>query len=275
MIYRFLLLAALSAVMSVSTAALAADEKEDAAPAPLEQQEQPAPPADQPGAEAVPPGSKLPVDIYTEQEKTPEAIAHRKASEKVYNMMNEITEGLGEEEKKHFFMASNNHNLIGTVRMVQGDVGNAIKKCGENNPDMKDKLAARYAEWNDAVNPVLKEADDTLGNMIVAQSYAKPKDLKELFEAMDDTREKAQSRIEKIPVTTPEACQYLLEKLNETQESMLTILHATLVNPAQIPVNESSEPAAGEEAGSEKPPAAEPEKKGEDAKPADAKQGEL
>ena len=148
----------------------------------------------------------------------------------MFDKLGEISNKLEGAEKHHFSLANSNYALISTVRTVQRDVGNAITACGENNPDMKPALNKRYNEWNAAITPIMDEAQGHLDNMIIAQDYAAPEDIKGIFKVMDDTRAKAESEIEKIPVTTPEACQYLIDKMDETQLSMTGLLRRTLIS---------------------------------------------
>lgn len=171
-------------------------------------------------------------DVEEQMKKATEE--RQEAAEATFDKMTTLMQTLEEREQQHFFLAYTNYNMIETVRVVQRDVGNAIDKCGENNPDMKEALETRFKEWNDAVDPLIKEAGGNLDNMLLAQDYASKETLDEIFSSIDETREKTNSQIEKIPVTTPEACQYLLSKMDETQTSMLNVLRATLVTFPQV-----------------------------------------
>lgn len=153
--------------------------------------------------------------------------------EDINKLLAEIAEGLDADEQKHFYLVYNNYNLIGTVKMVQGDVGNAIDACSKENPDMEKDLRARYTAWNDVVNPIITEADAHLNNMVFAQEYAKPAKIREVFKGIDGTREIVNKQIEKTPVTTPDACQYLLEKMDDTEKSMAALLRQTLISIPQ------------------------------------------
>jgi hypothetical protein len=181
------------------------------------------------------------------------------AARKTYEMVTGIVEKLKPAEQKHFFMIYTNYNLIGTVRVVQADVSKAIDACSQNNPDMEDRLRTRFKDWNGAVDPVLKEADANLNNMVLAQDYLPQKKIKAVFKSVDDTRMKTTGRIEKKPVTTKDACEYLLGKMDETQETMISILRDTLVTFPQ------AFPDAETESAPEKPqqPEKEPENKSE------------
>lgn len=155
------------------------------------------------------------------------------AVKKINFMLNDLVKKMDEEEKKHFYLGYSNYNLQGTVKMVQADVKNAIEACGKNNPDMKPKLNERYKTWDAAIAPVMKQSEANLDNMINAQDYAPKKDILAVFKQVDDAREKSESQIEKIPVTTPEACEYLINKMDETQNSMLSLLRSTLLTVPQ------------------------------------------
>lgn len=154
-----------------------------------------------------------------------------------------IMEGLDEAQQLHFYTIYSHYNLISTVRVVQKDVGNAIAACGKANPDMKEGLDARFKDWNAAVNPVMEEAKIKIDNMVAAQDYAKPKDMRKLLKNLDDMRTQIDSQIDKIPVSSPEACEYLAEKMDETQDDMVDMLRGTLTSQA-MPPSKAEQPAA-------------------------------
>lgn len=140
---------------------------------------------------------------------------------------------VGEEEQRHFYTIYSNYNLIGTVQVVQRDVGKAIAKCEENNPDMKDDLEARHASWLSVVDPLIKDARASIDNMVIAQDYVSKEFFERVFAAVDQTRRRTQDEINKIPVSTPEACTYLINKMDETQEKMVSMLRSTLISYPQ------------------------------------------
>jgi len=150
-------------------------------------------------------------DAATQEEPTREVL-NRKLSE--------LSKDLKTEENQHFRQIYSNYTLIGTVKGVRGDVQNAITACGENNPPMKADLNKRFGVWDAAVQPVLKEARGNLDNMILAQDYATKSEIDAILAQIDETRHHANNQIKKIPVTTPEACTYLLDKMDETQQTM-------------------------------------------------------
>jgi hypothetical protein len=98
---------------------------------------------------------------------------------------------------------------------------------------MKDKLQARYNAWDQDVGAVIKEAGAQVDNMVAAQEYAKPAEIRKVFKALDARRTKTESQITKIPVTTPEACQFLHDKMDETQASLTNLLRSALITAPQ------------------------------------------
>ena len=152
------------------------------------------------------------------------------AAKEAYDQIDTLILGLKAREQKHFFMLYGNYNVIETVKDVEKSVGKTIKACGENNPDMKDELDSRFKAWKEAVNPLVKEAEGNFRNMVLAQDYVTEAEMNNIFSYVDKAREKSQSAIEKIPVTTPEGCQYLKSKMEETEQSMTSLLRSTLVS---------------------------------------------
>lgn len=237
LVYRFIFLFFTAAVMLPPLVAFAEDEK------PAEEMKAP--------------------------EIDPEVAKQEKRIVKTSDMIEALTKDLSVTEQKHFHLIQASYNLMATVKMVQEDVESAVKECGKNNPDLKEAMDARYKEWNTAIKPVMEEAEGHNDNMIKAQDYVQASEIRKILKEMDRVRDKSDKQIEKIPVTTPEACEYLRNKMDETQDSMLKLLRATMLPFSQVfPEDEipekgrrekdeadAPEPAAGDEAKADEPAA--------------------
>lgn len=164
---------------------------------------------------------------YAEEGKSEEKAEKKNevlvAAEEFMAEMDEIS-------KRHFSVLYGNYNLIKVVETVRDDVEMAVEACGEANPDMEEPLETRFDVWKDAVKPVLKEADANVNNMILAQDYSKPRDIKKFLKKIDKARDEQDDRVKKVPVTSVEACQSLLEKMDETEANMVRLLEMTLVS---------------------------------------------
>ena len=184
-----------------------------------------------------------------------EDYVRRKAAEHAGGLLDALVENLEAREKNHLYIIYTNYNMIATVTTVRTDVQNAIVQCSLNNTEMQADLDARFAQWDSAIATVMKEARGNLNNMVLAQDYAPKAKIDELFAAVDTVRSYNNSQIEKIPVTTPEACTYLLNKMDETQETMIQLLRNTLTlyprtfqkAPEEVLPNNQPEPKRGAE----------------------------
>ena len=163
----------------------------------------------------------------------PALTAQSNSSQKTFSMLRELMNKIDKQEQRHLFMIYNNYNLIEAVKTVQTDISKTITDCSQNNPDMKNRLEKRFALWDSAVTPVLEEAKGHLNNMVIAQSYAKSKDIKAIFTSIDKTRKDTAARLDKVHVTTKDACEFLLGKIDETQDTMISLLKSTLINAPQ------------------------------------------
>ncbi len=160
----------------------------------------------------------------------------------------EFMKDLDETAQRHFSVLQGNYNLIKVVETVRDSVDEAVDGCGDANPDLKEPLDTRFDEWKDAIKPVMKEADANVKNMILAQEYAKPKDIRKFLKLIDKARKNHEKGVEKVPVVTPEACQSLLEKMDDTQANMVKLLKATLVSLPQVMQAQDEEKRAEAEA---------------------------
>jgi hypothetical protein len=152
-----------------------------------------------------------------------------KDAEKLFEDLKEIVGGLEEQNQRHFLAIYSTYSTIAAVKTVQDDVGEAVKACGKENADMKDMMDTRYGKWNDALNPILKEAAGQVDNMIIVQDYEKPKNIKNFLKRIDDVRKKTSESLEKVPVTTKDACQHLHDKMDDTQATLTELLRETLL----------------------------------------------
>ena len=130
--------------------------------------------------------------------------------------LREMTINLDTNNRRHFFMIYNNHNMISTVKHVRDQVSNAIDACSENNPDMEQALRDRFELWTTAVNDKMTDAEAQRDNMIIAQDYTKPSEIRSILRQSDEIRDETNDAMEGVPVTTPEACEYLLNKIERS-----------------------------------------------------------
>ena len=165
----------------------------------------------------------------------------------VYEEIEAFTKELDEPSQQHFYALYGSYNLIKVVEDVQNQVGKAIDKCADANPDMKDALKTRHKDWTKAIKPIMKEANANVDNMIIAQEYAKKKEVKRILKLNDELRENKAGDVDKFPVTTPEACEYLRVKMDETEANLTELLRSTLVSLPQSLLRDGEEDDHGHE----------------------------
>ncbi|MFP4097639.1 MAG: hypothetical protein ACLFP8_03540 [Alphaproteobacteria bacterium] len=136
--------------------------------------------------------------------------------------------GLDQSEVTHFGIIYSNYSVYSMVRAVRDDVAQAVEKCIENNPEMEEDISARWDEWSESVGSSLKDVMDNINAMVKAQDYAPENEIRRLLSMVDDTRLAGASNFDKVPVTTPEACEFMISKMDETEQQMNLLLAATL-----------------------------------------------
>ncbi len=142
--------------------------------------------------------------------------------------MSDVMKRLDEAELTHFMVMFTNYNMYSVVKAVREDIKNAIDGCSKNNPEMEEDLRSKFATWDTNVGDSMKEVDANIKSMGLAQDYISQNELAMIYGLVDETRSKNSSQFEKTPVTTPEACEFMISKMDETQENMIRLLSATL-----------------------------------------------
>ncbi len=149
-------------------------------------------------------------------------------SDALKDRMSGVMKRLDEAELTHFMVMFTNYNMYSVVKAVREDIKNAIDGCSKNNPEMEDELRSKFSNWDTNVGDSMKEVDGNIKAMALAQDYISQNELNMIYGLVDETRAVNSSQFEKTPVTTPEACEFMISKMDETQENMIRILSATM-----------------------------------------------
>jgi len=176
--------------------------------------------------------SKSPIDVWVEAE-------------------NAMLAPLTDDQKESVFILRNKHSIIRVIGVVERDIGHAIKACGEKNPDIKDKMDARFTQWKGAVLPIVETARKNLDKDINAQSIVKPEEFKKVMKLNDKAFEFSDSQTIKTPVSEKAACEDLLVSMDDTEDQMIALLRETLLTESvireRVEQMKKQEPAAAPE----------------------------
>ena len=134
------------------------------------------------------------------------------------------------DEVQHFGVMYANYMIYSMVKAIREDVGEAVTQCAENNKDMASALESKYEAWETSVGGTMEQANTNINNLALAQNYMSQNEVETLFGLVDETRRMNSSRFETTPLTTPEACEFMMSKMEETEESLNHMLQASLVS---------------------------------------------
>ena len=202
------------------------------------------------------------------------AVAQEQPQNEVLSAAQDFMKDLDKTGQRHFSVLFGNYNLIQVVESVRESVDEAIDGCADANPDMKDALETRYDQWDAALKPVMKEANANVDNMVIAQDYAEPNKIRSYLKMIDKARKDQAKQVKKVPVVTPEACQGLLEEMEETEARMVQLLKTTLISLPQSMQAEDEEARAKAEAKAAEEAAKQAEKEAAEAEKAKAEEAE-
>lgn len=147
---------------------------------------------------------------------------------------NAMIDKLSADDKETVYILRSKYATMRAVRMVEGDVGLAVKSCGKANPDMESAMEGRFADWKKAVNPILDTANKQLQKDIDAQKIVSAKEFRSVMALQDKASDVQEKKIQKIPVSTKESCQGLLESMDRTEDDIIQLLRKTLLTESVI-----------------------------------------
>lgn len=165
---------------------------------------------------------------------------------------NDIMENLPPDEKGHFAMILNNYNLLSTVGVVEDTVLTAVGSCKKENPEITEKIDARFSQWRSEIDAVRDEAQGHIDNMIIVQDYTDSGHILDILKLNDDIREETSKHYaqayEKVPITSIDACEDMIEKMDDTQTQLVGMLRSALIAmPLQTQRTLQSTPVPAEE----------------------------
>lgn len=142
---------------------------------------------------------------------------------------NALLDELPKANKDVFFVFRNKHGVIRSIEVVHKDISLAVKSCGKENPEMKKEMRSRLKEWEGAVFPVLKEARKFLKRELKEQEAFHVSDYNHVMKLNDKAYAFSESKIEKQPVSSKEACEGLMASMDATEDKLVNVLQSILL----------------------------------------------
>ena len=142
---------------------------------------------------------------------------------------NAMIDPLNDLDKESIFLLRNKYSVIRVIGVVERDVGNAVSACGKANPDMKEKMDARFNDWKNAVNPIIDQAKKQFESDVENQTIVDKAQFKKVLKLNDEAYQYGEKQVTKTPVSTKDACEDLLDSMDDTESDMIDLLQETLL----------------------------------------------
>lgn len=155
-------------------------------------------------------------DASGQNAKIQEMLATNPHAPRLEEMARELHDTLNEGEIQRLMLVRTNFGMLRSIEIVREDVQRAARMCGEANPEMSEKLDETFAAWDAEVRPRLEKQAEYMDNAVEEQNFNNPSQVREFLDQLDRTAQYANTRIDKTPVTTPQACGALMTSMAST-----------------------------------------------------------
>ncbi len=142
---------------------------------------------------------------------------------------NAMIDSLPEQNQKVFFVMRNKYNVMRSVRMVERDISNAVKSCAAENKEISDEINTRFDEWQNAINPIIKDAGDFLNQELKEQEAFHISDFKKVSKLNDKAFDFSEDQIKKKPVSSLKSCKSLIKSMNKSENQLVDLLQTILI----------------------------------------------
>lgn len=187
-----------------------------------------------PGKEAPAPEKKSPESVVRKKEAEKKETAKSTPITKWIAAENALIDPLSQADKESIYILRQKHSIIRVIGVVERDIGNAVKSCAKANPDMKAGIEGRFDQWKKAVKPVIDTARKNLDAEIDKQEIVDRNEFKKVLKLNDEAFEYGDKMTVKDPVSSKEACEALVESMDDTEDDMIKLLQDTLLPPSVI-----------------------------------------
>jgi len=136
----------------------------------------------------------------------------------------EMAKTLTREESDALAQINAGFGIVRAVGIARADVSRAVDECSKKNPDMSKALKKEFSNWSGKVDPILKDHQKKMKKAIHGGVFKNPDDVDAYLALIDKAAKKADDKMEKRVVTTPEACKGTQEALSSTGDSLAELL---------------------------------------------------
>ena len=135
---------------------------------------------------------------------------------------------LSTQEMKDAYQLRNQHGIIKSVESVRQDLVNSTQSCIENHSDKRAEITDSFNRWKNEINPRLEKASINLDKRIT-ENKAMPESLFRKYLALiERMAETADSKVQKDYITSKEACDFLVKKLETSRDELSGVLNDIL-----------------------------------------------
>ena len=150
-------------------------------------------------------------------------------NDKLNHKFNQIMEGLDEEGISIFQIIRSKYGVVQAVKRVKDSVSQAVESCVKENSDIKDSMEREYSDWIDRIDPLLKESEKKLKDMMKLQRKISLVELQEYFALIDKEVEKREKELDAKPISNLKACMSMKKTMGVSKEKLAKLLEDELL----------------------------------------------
>ncbi len=130
-----------------------------------------------------------------------------------------ISQTLGKQEIETLVHVKTNFGMLRAIRVAKADVQNATEACAKENASMADDISTRFSAWSDVLSPLIEGQEENMQKAISAR-FKDPESITNYLGMIDTAAAYAEKQIDKVPVTTLQACTALLNSMDTSEEGL-------------------------------------------------------
>jgi len=147
-------------------------------------------------------------------------------TDKVTAAAQDLAKTLDDDQAHAFAQIRDGSSMLRAVRVTVDEVGGAAAMCGTKNADLKKPMDERFGGWKKDVDAAIEKNTKAMDASIQAGIAGDPAKVRSYLKLLDDWSAYNESKIEKKPVTTENACKSLFSTMGKSGPAIVTQLES-------------------------------------------------
>lgn len=170
--------------------------------------------------------SVLPGSAYAEKKTGGKGGAYNPFHEDIKDLSLDLAKSFDKDQTIALVRIRDAYGMMRAVKIVETDVGKAVKECAEKHDSVKGDITAGFTDWQGAVHPLLTKNEKIMENVIDSAFFddTERTKIRAYLQLIDKSAAYADGKLNKQTISTLDSCKALVKSFDKTEKAVVNIM---------------------------------------------------